>query len=67
MDKKKDRQRNLSGRCFGHLAYEMDNIYAACQHLMDNDVTINRPLSLRVPPPMNAGAVLGSTGRNRRP
>ena len=31
------------GRNFGHLAYEVDDIYATCQHLMDNDVTINRP------------------------
>ena len=31
------------GRNFGHLAYEVDDIYAACQHLMDNGVTINRP------------------------
>ena len=31
------------GRNFGHLAYEVDDIYATCQHLMDNGVTINRP------------------------
>ena len=31
------------GRNFGHLAYEVEDIYATCQHLMDNDVTINRP------------------------
>ena len=30
-------------RHFGHLAYSVDNIYDACQHLMDNGVTINRP------------------------
>ena len=30
-------------RHFGHLAYEVDKIYEACQHLMDNGVTINRP------------------------
>jgi lactoylglutathione lyase len=30
-------------RHFGHLAYRVDNIYATCQHLMDNGVTINRP------------------------
>ncbi|MCZ4269607.1 lactoylglutathione lyase [Rhodobacteraceae bacterium R_SAG6] len=30
-------------RHFGHLAYEVDNIYEMCQHLMDNGVTINRP------------------------
>ena len=31
------------GRHFGHLAYEVDDIYATCQLLMDNGVTINRP------------------------
>jgi len=31
------------GRNFGHLAYSVDNIYAACQHLMDIGITINRP------------------------
>ena len=31
------------GRNFGHLAYEVDDIYAACQKLMDAGVTINRP------------------------
>lgn len=31
------------GRNFGHLAYRVDDIYAACQHLMDMGVTINRP------------------------
>ena len=30
-------------RHFGHLAYEVDDIYAVCQHLMDNGVVINRP------------------------
>ncbi|MDF3413102.1 lactoylglutathione lyase [Sulfitobacter sp. M57] len=30
-------------RHFGHLAYSVENIYEACQHLMDNGVTINRP------------------------
>ncbi len=30
-------------RHFGHLAYEVDDIYEMCQHLMDNGVTINRP------------------------
>lgn len=32
-----------SGRNFGHLAYEVDDIYATCQSLMDKGVTINRP------------------------
>jgi lactoylglutathione lyase len=31
------------GRNFGHLAYEVDDIYATCQSLMDGGVTINRP------------------------
>jgi lactoylglutathione lyase len=31
------------GRNFGHLAYEVDDIYATCQKLMDKGVTINRP------------------------
>lgn len=31
------------GRNFGHLAYEVDDIYALCQKLMDDGVTINRP------------------------
>ena len=31
------------GRNFGHLAYEVDDIYALCQRLMDKGVTINRP------------------------
>ena len=30
-------------RNFGHLAYRVDDIYAACQRLMDLGVTINRP------------------------
>ena len=31
------------GRNFGHLAYEVDDIYATCQRLLDKGVTINRP------------------------
>ena len=31
------------GRNFGHLAYAVDDIYAACQRLQDHGVTINRP------------------------
>lgn len=31
------------GRNFGHLAYEVDDIYALCQRLMDGGVEINRP------------------------
>jgi lactoylglutathione lyase len=31
------------GRNFGHLAYEVDDIYALCQSMMDDGVVINRP------------------------
>ena len=31
------------GRAFGHLAYEVDDIYAVCRHLMEQGITINRP------------------------
>ena len=31
------------GRNFGHIAYQVDNIYETCQRLMDAGVTINRP------------------------
>jgi lactoylglutathione lyase len=31
------------GRNFGHLAYEVEDIYALCQRLMDAGVVINRP------------------------
>jgi lactoylglutathione lyase len=31
------------GRNFGHLAFEVDNIYDLCQKLKDNGVIINRP------------------------
>ena len=31
------------GRNFGHLAYEVDDIYATCDRLMKMGVTINRP------------------------
>ena len=32
-----------SGRNFGHLAFEVDNIYQTCQNLQDSGVVINRP------------------------
>jgi len=32
-----------AGRNFGHLAYEVDDIYTLCKRLMDGGVTINRP------------------------
>jgi len=31
------------GRNFGHLAFEVDDIYQTCQGLLDAGVTINRP------------------------
>lgn len=31
------------GRNFGHIAYEVEDIYETCQRLMDAGVTINRP------------------------
>ena len=38
-----DPEEYKGGRNFGHLAYEVDDIYATCQRLMDKGVTINRP------------------------
>jgi lactoylglutathione lyase len=38
-----DPQAYDGGRNFGHLAYAVDDIYAAVQRLMDHGVTINRP------------------------
>ncbi len=38
-----DREVYGEGRNFGHIAYEVDNIYDACQRLMDAGVVINRP------------------------
>ena len=31
------------GRNFGHLAFQVDDIYATCQKLMDAGITLNRP------------------------
>jgi lactoylglutathione lyase len=31
------------GRAFGHLAYEVDDIYATCRRLQEFGVTVNRP------------------------
>lgn len=31
------------GRNFGHIAYQVDNIYALCERLQQQGVTINRP------------------------
>ena len=36
-------ERYGGGRNFGHLAYRVDDIYAACQRLQDGGVTISRP------------------------
>ncbi len=38
-----DAEKLGGGRNFGHLAYQVDDIYATCQRLMDMGVTINRP------------------------
>jgi lactoylglutathione lyase len=38
-----DREDYGSARNFGHLAFEVDDIYALCQGLMDAGITINRP------------------------
>ena len=38
-----DEQGYSGGRNFGHLAFRVEDIYAACQRLMDGGVTINRP------------------------
>jgi lactoylglutathione lyase len=31
------------GRSFGHVAYAVEDLYAACQRLVDHGVTISRP------------------------
>ena len=38
-----DAETYSGGRNFGHLAYEVDNIYDFCQNLKDKGVVINRP------------------------
>lgn len=38
-----DTEDYTGGRNFGHLAYEVDDIYAFCAHLQASGVTINRP------------------------
>ena len=38
-----DPESYTGGRNFGHLAFQVDDIYAACQRLMEAGVTINRP------------------------
>ena len=38
-----DPEQYTIGRSFGHLAYQVEDIYAACQRLVDHGVTILRP------------------------
>lgn len=38
-----DPEAYTGGRNFGHLAYEVDDIYAMCEKLRNSGVTINRP------------------------
>ena len=38
-----DPEQYMGGRNFGHVAYEVDDIYALCARLRDAGVTINRP------------------------
>ena len=38
-----DREEYGSGRAFGHLAYEVDDVYATCARLVEHGITINRP------------------------
>ncbi len=38
-----DPEEYTGGRNFGHLAYQVDDIYGLCQKLMDEGVVINRP------------------------
>ena len=38
-----DPQEYAGGRNFGHVAYEVDDIYGLCTKLMQAGVTINRP------------------------
>ena len=38
-----DHEEFTGGRNFGHLAYQVEDIYETCQRLVDAGVTINRP------------------------
>ena len=38
-----DPEEYAGGRNFGHLAYQVDDIHAACRKLMEGGITINRP------------------------
>lgn len=38
-----DTENYTGGRNFGHLAFEVDDIYAECRRLIDQGITISRP------------------------
>ncbi len=38
-----DNQLPSDSRHFGHIAYEVENIYQICEHLQENGIVINRP------------------------
>ena len=38
-----DKENYSGGRNFGHIAYQVEDIYEICHHLMKSGVTINRP------------------------
>jgi len=38
-----DPETYAGGRNFGHIAYEVEDIYATCQRLLDAGVIVNRP------------------------
>ena len=38
-----DTEEYTGGRNFGHLAYKVDDVYAACERLQSKGVVINRP------------------------
>ncbi len=38
-----DPEKLTGGRNFGHLAYNVENIYETCQKLLDRGITIHRP------------------------
>ncbi len=38
-----DTEDYTGGRNFGHIAFEVDDIYAMCERLIEQEVTINRP------------------------
>jgi lactoylglutathione lyase len=38
-----DPEEYTGGRNFGHMAYRVDDIYALCEHLQQQGITINRP------------------------